>query len=166
MSSHVVINTMKFCTCDTSILETALKALTIQYGICNGTIVVNQHKIESLGNNLFMRIDSEDRATTNLFSKINSKVAELEIELNELKRQQYCIEMETARQDSKAYQVRHIKKEQDDLARQNEKLKLEREDFVDAKKQAVILKAKSMGYSVQESVENGTIKLKLIKRVY
>lgn len=166
MSSRIVINTMKFCTCDPSILESALKLLKIDFEVCNGTTIINQRSVESIKGNLFMRIDSEDSITTGLFLKINSKIAELELEINELKKQQNEIDTIAAQQNSKAYQIRQLKKEQEALKRQEEKLKLEREDFVDAKKHAIVNKAKAMGYSVQESVEDGTVKLKLIKRVY
>ena len=44
--------------------------------------------------------------------------------------------------------------------------KLKDQSYVDAKKQAIIDKAKSMGYSVEERSENGAVKLKLVKRVY
>ena len=64
------------------------------------------------------------------------------------------------------YGVRKLKKEEEKFLYEKKKAELEQEDFINAKKQAIILKAKEKGYSVKESVENGNIKLKLIKRIY
>ena len=75
-------------------------------------------------------------------------------------------EQERAVKENEAYRIRQLKREEDRLAYERQKLELEQKSFIEAKKASVIAKAKEMGYSVKESIEDGVIKLKLIKRIY
>ena len=76
------------------------------------------------------------------------------------------LEQEKAKQEAEAYRVRQLKREEERLDYEKKQLELERQSFVEAKKRAIIAKAKGKGYSVEERAENGDIKLKLIKRIY
>jgi len=166
MSSRVVVNTLKFCTTSMDILVQALNVLQLPIIQHTNAIIVNGKQIEVQNNVMFMRFRSDDSTTPNLFNRINSKVAEIESQLRAIQAEKNAILQSEARATEEMYRVRQIQKEQDRLAYEQKQLKLEQESFVQAKKEAIIQKAKAMGYSVQERVENGTVKLKLIKRIY
>ncbi len=93
-------------------------------------------------------------------------MADVEAKLRELKIEEQKALSEQARINMEMFKVRQIKKEQDQLEYDRRKLELEKQDFVMAKKMAIEAKAKAMGYSVKETVENGKVKLMLVKRVY
>lgn len=166
MSSRVVVNTLKFCTDSMDILVQALNVLKLPIIQHTNTIIVNGKQIEVQNNAMFMRVRADDSTTANLFNGINNKVAEIEKQLRTIQVERNAILQSEARAKEEMYRVRQIQKEQDRLAYEQKQLKLEQESFVQAKKEAIIQKAKTMGYSVQEQVENGTVKLKLIKRIY
>ncbi len=166
MSSRVVVNTLKFCaTC----VDTLTQALTVLKLPCVkevNSIIVNGKRIEMLNGAMFMRIQSDDRSTAMFFAEINSKVAEIEKQLRAVQAERNSVLQAEAKAADEMYRVRQIQKEQDRIAYERRQLELERQSFVEAKKQAIIEKAKAMGYSVQERIENGAVKLKLIKRIY
>ena len=101
-----------------------------------------------------------------MFNDINSKLAEVEaiVKSQELARLER--ERKNAEAEQEAFKIRRIKSEEERIKYEKERLELERQSYVMAKKQAVIDKARDMGYSVKEHVENGAVKLKLVKRVY
>lgn len=166
MSSRVVVNTLKFCTTCVDTLVQAVNVLQLPIIQHTNAIIVNGKQIEVQNNLMFIRVRSDDSTTANLFYRINSKVAEIENQLRTIQAERNVVLQAEARAAEEMYRVRQIQKEQDRLAYEQKQLKLEQESFVQAKKQAIIDKAKTMGYSVQERVESGTVKLKLIKRIY
>lgn len=166
MSSRVIIRTLKFCTSKIENLEHAIKLLNLDFNCLDRCLIVSKYRIESANNEFYMNIANTDTVGFNLFNSINSKLAEVEAivknqELTRLKR-----EREKAEAEQEGFRIRRIKSEEEKIQYEKEKLELENKSYVNAKKQAIIEKAKSMGYSVEEHVENGAVKLKLIKRVY
>lgn len=166
MSSRVVIKTLKFCTSKIENLEHAIKLLNLDHTLVDNYLLVSNHRIEIKNNTFYMNIAISDTVGLNLFNSINSKLAEVEAivknqELARLKR-----ERENAEAEQEGFRIRRIKSEEEKIRYEREKLELEKKSYVDAKKQAIIDKAKSMGYSVEERSENGAVKLKLVKRVY
>jgi transposase len=113
-----------------------------------------------------MKAASTDTVGLRLFNDINKKLAEIEAQLCAQNIEKNKFDQEKARLDESLFRFRQLKKEQDQLNYEKRKLELEQESFVEAKKQAIIEKAKERGYSVQERIENGVVKLKLIKRMY
>ena len=166
MSSHVVITTKKFCTKSIDNLCIAIELLGYCYQKTNNAIVVNDCRIEVAGELAYMRISSENAKPLALFEKVNGKLAEIEAQLRVQNIERNRLEQEKAKQEAEAYRVRQLKREEERLDYEKKQLELERQNFVDAKKKAIIAKAKEMGYSVEERAENGTVKLKLIKRLY
>ena len=166
MSSRVVIRTLKFCTSKIENLEHAIKLLNLDCTLLDKHFLVSNHRIEISNDVFYMNIANTDAIGLNLFNNINSKLAEVEAlvknqELARLKR-----ERENAEVEQEGFRIRRIKSEEEKIRYEKEKLDLEKKSYVNAKKQAIIDKAKSMGYSIQEHEENGVVKLKLIKRVY
>jgi len=166
MSGRIIIKTLKFCSSCIENLTHALDILKMSYSQQKECILIGERKIEILKGTMFMRMGFEDLASKELFQRINDKAAEIEIQVKAAESRRNQIEQEKARQSEEMYRVRQIQKEQDRLAYEQKQLELEKQNFVDAKKQAIILKAKSKGYSVQERIENGKVKLKLVKRIY
>lgn len=113
-----------------------------------------------------MRISERNSVALSLFEKVNGKLSEIEAQLRVQEIERNRLEQERAKEEAEAYRVRQLKREEERLDYERKKLELERQNFVEAKKQAIITKAKTMGYSVEERTENGTVKLKLIKRLY
>ena len=166
MSSRVVIRTLKFCTSKIENLEHAIKLLNLECTLLDKHLLLSNHRIEISNDTFYMNIANTDTIGLNLFNSINSKLAEVETivknqELARLKR-----ERENTEAEQEGFRIRRIKSEEDKIRYEKEKLDLEKKSYVNAKKQAIIDKAKSMGYSVEEHVENGAVKLKLVKRVY
>lgn len=166
MSSHVRILTLKFCTCDLRTLTYALEKCGESYEMRGDNIVLSDCTIEKLGSSYFIRVTQYETGAIQKFKEINSAVAEAESKLRELKIEEQKALAEQARINMEMFKVRQIKKEQDQLEYDRRKLELEKQDFVMAKKMAIEAKAKAMGYSVKETVENGKVKLMLVKRVY
>lgn len=166
MSSHVRILTLKFCTCDIKSLTYALDKCGESYEIEGDRIRLTDCTIEKLGASFFIRTSGYQTSVMQKFKKINSMVAEVESRLRELKIEEQKALAEQARINMEMFRVRQIKKEQDQLEYDRRKLELEKQDFVMAKKMAIESKAKAMGYSVKETVEDGKVKLILVKRVY
>ncbi len=166
MSSRVVIRTLKFCTSKIENLEHAIKLLNLDCTLVDNYLLVSNYRIEIRNDTFYMNIATSDTVGLNLFNNINSKLADVEAivknqELARLKR-----ERENAEAEQEGFRIRRIKSEEEKIRYEKEKLDLEKKSYVNAKKQAIIDKAKSMGYSVEEHVENGAVKLKLVKRVY
>ena len=166
MSSRVIIRTLKFCTAKIENLLHAIKLLDMEYNSLDKCIAVSKYKIEILNNTFYMNITNTDSVGLKLFNDINSKLAEVEaiVKSQELARLER--ERKNAEAEQEAFKIRRIKSEEERIKYEKERLELERQSYVMAKKQAVIDKAKGMGYSVEEHVENGAVKLKLVKRVY
>ena len=166
MSSRVIIRTLKFCTSKIENLEHAINVLDLEYSRCDAFILVSNYKIITMNDTFYINVEQTDKVGLKLFNSINSKLAEIEEiiktqEIVKLKR-----EKENAEAEQEGFRIRRLKAEEDRLKYEREKLELEKKSYVQAKKQSIIEKAKSMGYSIQEQEENGVIKLKLIKRVY
>ena len=166
MSSRVVIKTLKFCTSNIENLQHAIKLLNLESNCVDNCLMVSNSRIEIANSAFFMNVATTDIERLQLFNNINSKLAEVEAmvknqELAKLKR-----ERENAEVEQEGFRIRRIKSEEEKIRYEKEKLELEKKSYVNAKKQAIIDKAKSMGYSIQEHEENGVVKLKLIKRVY
>ena len=166
MSSHVRILTLKFCTCELKNLTYALEKCGESYEIVGDRIRLTDCVIEELGTSYFIRTKDNQTSVIQKFKQINSTVADVESKLRELKIEEQKALAEQARINMEMFKVRQIKKEQDQLEYDRRKLELEKQDFVMAKKMAIEAKAKAMGYSVKETVENGKVKLMLVKRVY
>jgi hypothetical protein len=166
MSSRVVIKTLKFCVSCEENLTQSLDILNLPYTKSNGIMLVNGKGIEVQNDVFFMRVLANDRVGAQLFYRINSKAAEIESQLRALRVERNAVLQAEARESEEAYRVRQIQKEQDQLEYERKQLELERQNFVDAKKQAIVAKAKAMGYSVQERIDGNSVKLKLVKRIY
>jgi len=166
MSSHVRILTLKFCTCDLKTLTYALEKCGESYELKGENIVLSDCVIEKLESSFFIRVADYETGIIKKFKEVNSTVADAESKLRELKIEEQKALAEQARINMEMFKVRQIKKEQDQLEYDRRKLELEKQDFVMAKKLAIETKAKAMGYSVKETVENGKVKLMLVKRVY
>lgn len=166
MSSHVVITTKKFCTKSMENLCAAIELLGYDYQKIENAILIEGCRIETAESFAYMNIATRDNKAVSLFNKINGKLSEIEAQLRVQSIEKNRIEQEKAKQDAEMYRVRQLKREEERLNYEKSKLELERQDFVNAKKRAIINKAKEMGYSVEEKSENGIVKLKLIKRLY
>lgn len=166
MSSRVIIRTLKFCTSSVTTVCSALDILQLPYKKTGNNIIVQDMSIIVSGDNIYVNVFFDDSKKNALFFKLNSKIAEMERQLRVQSINRNKQEQERAIQEDEAYRVRQLKREEDRLAYERQKLELEQKSFIEAKKAAVIAKAKEKGYSVQESIEDGVIKLKLIKRVY
>lgn len=166
MSSHVVISTKKFCTRSMENLCAAIEILGYDYQKIENAIFIEGCRIETAESFAYMNIAAGDNKALSLFQKINGKLSEIESQIRAQNIEKNRIEQVKAKQDAEMYRVRQLKREEERLDYERYKLELERRDFVDAKKKAIITKAKEMGYSVEERSENGVVKLKLIKRIY
>ncbi len=166
MSSRIIIRTLRFCTCQIKNLEHTLKLLNYEYTLNEKCIIVNNEHIIIGENDFYMQVDSRETKAIEMFNRINSKLAEIEqmVKAQELIR--LSQEQENAEVEMEAYRVRRIKAEKEKITYEKERLELENKSYIEAKKQSIIAKARSMGYSVEEKMENGAVKLKLIKRVY
>lgn len=166
MSSRVVITTKKFCTQSIANLCTAMDILRFNYEKTGNAILVGGCRIETAESIAYMRISEKNQAAMALFNKVNCKLAEIEAQLRIQNIEKNRLEQERAKQEEELYRVRQLKREEERLDYEKKQLELERQDFVEAKKKAIIAKAKEKGYSVEERKENGIVKLKLIKRIY
>ena len=166
MSSRVIIRTLKFCTSSVTTVCSALDILNLPYKKTGNNILVQDMSIIVSGDNIYVNIFSDDLIKKDLFFKLNSKIAEMERQLRVQSINRNKQEQERAVKENEAYRIRQLKREEDRLAYERQKLELEQKSFIEAKKASVIAKAKEMGYSVKESIEDGVIKLKLIKRIY
>ena len=166
MSSRVVIKTLRFCTSCIENLEHALRSHGIEYKKTENSISFASRTIHVRGDSFYMNVDSADSCGLKLFHDINSRLAEVEAVARKQELEKLTRERERAESLQEGYRIRRIKAEQERLAYEKAKLELEKQNYVEAKKQAIIAKAKSMGYSVEERNENGAVKLKLVRRVY
>ncbi len=166
MSSRVFIQTLKFCTSSVATVCSAIDILQLPYTKTGDNILVQDVPIIVNGNNIYVSVISGDTKTKDLFLKLNSKIAEMERQLREQSINRNKHEQERAAEEGEAYRIRQLKREEEQLAYERQKLDLEQKNFIEAKKASVIAKAKEKGYSVQESIEDGVIKLKLVKRIY
>lgn len=166
MSSRVVVTTKKFCTKSIDNLCAALGLLGYRYQKTENAILLDKCSIEIADTIAYMRISDRNREALLIFDNVNSKLAEIEAQLRVQCIEKNKLEQEKAKRDAEMYRVRQLKREEERLDYEKRQLELERQNFVDAKKKAIIAKAREMGYSVEESVENGAVKLKLIKRLY
>ena len=166
MSSRVVIKTLRFCTSSIENLQHAIKLLKLESDIKGNRLTVANSVIEIAGDVFYMNIASTDADRLQLFRNINFKLAEVEAMVKNQELAKLQRERENAEAEQESFRIRRIKAEEERLRYEKEKLELEKQSYVQAKKQSIIEKAKSMGYSIQEHEENGVIKLKLIKRVY
>ena len=101
-----------------------------------------------------------------LFSLVNSKLAEIEKQLVFRKEEENKLLILKAQQENALYEARKLKKLDEEYQRDQLRLELEKKSYVDAKKQEIIRIAKEKGYSIEEKLVNGKIQLKLIKRIY
>ena len=145
MSSRVIINTLKFCTKEKRNLLYCLDCLGKKYVEQNNRIIVEGSQ---------------------LFSLVNSKLAEIEKQLVFRKEEENKLLILKAQQENALYEARKLKKLDEEYQRDQLRLELEKKSYVDAKKQEIIRIAKEKGYSIEEKLENGKIQLKLIKRIY
>lgn len=166
MSSRVVITTKRFCTKSIDNLCAAIALLGCSYQKTENAILMNKCRIEITDTIAYMRISERNREALQIFDSVNNKLAEIEAQLRGQCIEKNKLEQEKAKKDAEMYRVRQLKREEERLDYEMKQLELERQNFVDAKKKAIIAKAREMGYSVEERVENGTVKLKLIKRLY
>ncbi len=166
MSSHVIVRTLKFCTTNIENLLYCLRLLDKKYENKDNLILIDKYQIETTNNAYYMRVVNNDRIAVNLFNEINGKLAEIEEQIKFQEIEKCKILQEEAEKNAEMYRARKVKQEIEAMTRRNNLLELERKNYVEAKKQAIIEKAKAKGYSVQEHVENGVVKLKLIKRIY
>ncbi len=166
MSSRIVARTLKFCTCSVNTVCSALDILQLPYVRQEKSILVQGMNINVNGEKIYVDIISGDLRKENLFLQINSKIAEMERQLRIQSINKNRQEQEIAAQESETYRARQLKREQDRLDYEQQKLQLEQKSFIEAKKSSIIAKAKEKGYSVQESVEDGVVKLKLVRRIY
>ena len=166
MSSHVKINTVNFCSQTLDNILHSLKVLGYTYQVNKNSISVGNFVIEINREYYYMRISDNDQSTRNFFSLLNKKLADVEIMVQKQSIEQNRQQQEEAKKNEENYRIRRLKAEENQLKYQKEKFELEKISFVEAKKQAIIAKAKEKGYSVKETVEDGKIKLRLIKRVY
>ncbi len=166
MSSRISIQTLRFCTSSIDNLCTALDLLNKSYKRTSSVITLEGCEINIEGNIAFMRISSRASQKAALFRQINGKLAELEAQLRSHAIEENRREQKRARLEDEAYRIRKLKSAEEQIAYEKKQLELEQADFVQAKRSAIIAKAKEKGYSVQERVENGVVKLKLVKRIY
>lgn len=166
MSSHVVVKTLKFCTKSKDNLILALDILKVPYVIEGKSIVVDRNTVDIYADAMCMNVKSNNARGFALFDRVNKKIAEIEAQIRTQEIERNAEAQKQAALDAEMYRVRQLKSEQERLAYERRKLELEQQSFVEAKKQAIIAKAKAKGYSVEERIENGTVKLKLIKRLY
>lgn len=166
MSSRVIIGTLRFCTKSIDTLNMALNILHLSCSVSQKNIIVDGYTINAQEEVLYMQINPNDKKGFDLFNKINQKLSEIEVQLRFHGIEKNKREQEQARIDNELYLVRQLQNEQEKLAYEQRQLELEKTNFIEAKKQALINKAKEKGYSVQERVENGVVKLKLVKRIY
>lgn len=166
MSSRVIIRTLKFCTSSVTTVCSALDILKLPYKKTGDNILVQDMSIIVSGDNIYVNVFFDDSKKKDLFLRINSKIAEMERQLRVQSINRNKQEQERALKEDEAYRVRQLKREEERLAYERQKLELEQRNFLEAKKASVIAKAKEKGYSVQESIEDGVIKLKLVKRIY
>ena len=166
MSSRVVVLTKRFCTNSIENLCEAISACGYSYEKTNGGIFVDGCSIETKETVAYMRIWPTDTKSIEVFDRINRKLAGLESQLRAQSIEKNRLEQEQAKREEEMYRVRRLQREQKQLEYEQEQLALERQNFVEAKKKAIITKAKEMGYSVEERAENGVVKLKLVKRSY
>lgn len=166
MSSVVVINTLKFCTCNVDEIKYALKVLHLDFSEECDRLVIGTHEILQAGQSYYMEVINVDQEGLQLFDIVNKKLAEIAATVKRQQIKENQREQEEARQKEEMYRVRQLRRQEEELEYEKKQLELEQESFVSAKKQAIIIKAKEMGYSVQETQENGKVKLKLVKRIY
>lgn len=166
MSSRVVVLTKRFCTNSIENLCEAISFLGYSYEKTDSCILVDECSIETEGAFAYMRILASNTKAITIFNKINEKLAEIESQLRAQSIERNRLEQEQAKQENEMYRVRRLQREEKKLEYEKEQLELERQNFVEAKKKAIITKAKEMGYSVEERTENGVVKLKLVKRSY
>lgn len=166
MSSRVIIRTLKFCTSSVTTVCSALDILKLPCKKTGDNILVQDMSITVNGDNIYVNVFFDDSKKKDLFLRINSKIAEMERQLRVQSINRNKQEQERAFKEDEAYRVRQLKREEERLAYERQKLELEQRNFLEAKKASVIAKAKEKGYSVQESIEDGVIKLKLVKRIY
>ncbi len=166
MSSRVVIKTLKFCTTELCNLEHAMSILCLPYNITSKQILVGNLDIKIQNDSYYISVDERNKTAIAEFNKINGKLAEIESQLRSQKIELAKLEQQKSREREQMYKVRQLKAEEDRLEYERKKLELEKQSFAESKKQAIIQKAKEKGYSVQETIEDGKIKLKLVKRLY
>lgn len=166
MSSRVIINTLKFCTKEKQNLLYCLKLLDKRYVEQENNLLVEGQTIFCGNNVYYMNIESTNLEASRLFSVINSKLAEIEKQVLIRREEDNKRLIERAQQENSLYEARKLKKVSEDYQREQLRLELEKKNYVDSKRQEVIRIAKEKGYTVQEKVEAGKIKLKLIKRIY
>lgn len=166
MSARLAISTLRFTTVNVESLEYTLSLLGYSYEKREGVITVCNRQIIIGESSFYMQLYSDDMEGVRLFRVINSRLAEVEALIREKELSRLERERERAAEAEEAYRVRRIKTEEERLEYERGRLELERKSFAEAKKRAIIDKARSMGYSVEEREENGSIKLKLVKRIY
>ena len=166
MSSRAVIRTLRFCSRSAENLTHALKLLGLDFEKREKSVSVEGRTIVIGEGCLYMQLYSDDIAGISLFSKINARLSRVEQICREEELSRLERERERALEEEERHRVRRIQAEKDRLEYEREKLALEERSFVEAKKQAIIKRAREMGYSVEEREENGAVKLKLIKRIY
>lgn len=166
MSSRIRIRTLKFSTEVKENLLHALNILQLKFSQSVDKITVQNSDIEVAGNIFYMRMRETNSQAFTLFNKINTKVAEIEEQLRMRQLEKNKLEQKAAAQEQLAFRERQLKREAEWLEYERARLELEQKNFIEAKKKAIINRAREKGYSVQEQVENGVVKLKLIKRIY
>ena len=166
MSSRVIINTLKFCTKEKQNLLYCLGLLNKEYVEQGGNLILEGQTIFCENDVYYMNIESTNIEANRLFSVVNTKLAEIEKQVLFRKEEENKRLIERAQQENSFYEARRLKKANEEYQREQLRLDIEKKNYVDAKKQEIIRIAKEKGYSVQEKVEDGKIKLKLIKRIY
>ena len=81
MSSRVIINTLKFCTKDKRNLLYCLDCLGKKYVEQNNRIIVEDQTINCEKDVFYMNVDTRNVVGSQLFSLVNSKLAEIEKQL-------------------------------------------------------------------------------------
>lgn len=166
MSSHVVVTKQVFCTRNEKNLCYCLELLGMQYLVDTNRILIKDFLIQKLNDTFYMEIVNGRNIEQSFFHNVNCKLAEIEQQAKQLEIKNNERLQEEAKNKEESFRLRKLKTEAEQLIREEQRLALERECYIEAKKQAIIAKAKEKGYSVQETVDNGTVKLKLIKRIY
>lgn len=166
MSSRVIINTLKFCTKEKRNLLYCLDCLGKKYVEQNNRIIVEDQTINCEKDAFYMNVDTRNVVGSQLFSLVNSKLAEIEKQLAFRKEEENRLLILKAQHENALYEARKLKKHNEEYQRDQLRLELEKKSYVDAKKQEIIRIAKEKGYSIEEKLENGKIQLKLIKRIY
>lgn len=166
MSSHVVVTKQVFCTRNEKNLCYCLELLGMQYLVDTNRILIKDFVIQKLNDTFYMEIVNGRNIEQSFFHNVNCKLAEIEQQAKQLEIKNNERLQEEAKNKEESFRLRKLKTEAEQLIREEQRLALERECYIEAKKQAIIAKAKEKGYSVQETVDNGTVKLKLIKRIY